>query len=59
MKAFWNRLLSLVEVRTLRNRMLLIFAVLLIIPNLVVAYSSYTTPAGSCALKWKKASNRT
>lgn len=50
MKAFWNRLLSLVEVRTLRNRMLLIFAVLLIIPNLVVAYSSYTSASGLAAL---------
>ncbi|MEK3874021.1 MULTISPECIES: methyl-accepting chemotaxis protein [unclassified Paenibacillus] len=51
MKAFWNRLLSLVEVRTLRNRMLLIFAVLLIIPNLVVAYSSYTSASGQLRSK--------
>ncbi|MCM3701102.1 methyl-accepting chemotaxis protein [Paenibacillus macerans] len=51
MKAFWNRLLSLLEVRTLRNRMLLIFAVLLIIPNLVTAYSSYTSASGQLRSK--------
>ncbi|MEC0332617.1 methyl-accepting chemotaxis protein [Paenibacillus macerans] len=54
MKAFWNRLLSLVEVRTLRNRMLLIFAVLLIIPNLVVAYSSYTSASGQLRSKMEE-----
>ncbi|MGZ7445254.1 methyl-accepting chemotaxis protein [Paenibacillus sp. TH7-28] len=54
MKAFWNRLLSLFEVRTLRNRMLLIFAVLLIIPNLVVAYSSYTSASGQLRSKMEE-----
>ncbi|RRJ62244.1 HAMP domain-containing protein [Paenibacillus oralis] len=54
MKAFWNRLLSLLEVRTLRNRMLLIFAVLLIIPNLVIAYSSYTSASGQLRSKMEE-----
>lgn len=54
MKAFWNRLLSLLEVRTLRNRMLLIFAVLLIIPNLVVAYTSYTSASGQLRSKMEE-----
>lgn len=39
MKKRWMQLL---EVRTLRNRMLIIFAVLLAVPNLVTSYSSYT-----------------
>ncbi|MEC2342874.1 PDC sensor domain-containing protein [Paenibacillus barengoltzii] len=39
MKKRWMQLL---EVRTLRNRMLIIFAVLLAVPNLATSYSSYT-----------------
>lgn len=41
MKTFFARLRSLLEIRTLRNRMFLIFAVMLIIPSLLIGYSSF------------------
>jgi len=42
MKKRWMQIRQLLEVRTLRNRMLIIFAVLLAVPNLATSYSSYT-----------------
>lgn len=41
MKQLFTRIRKLVEVRTLRNRLLIIFAVLLVVPNLVISYTSY------------------
>ncbi len=41
MKQLFTRIRKLVEVRTLRNRLLIIFAVLLIVPNLVISYTSF------------------
>ncbi|MGG6313242.1 methyl-accepting chemotaxis protein [Paenibacillus macerans] len=51
MKTFFARLGRLLEIRTLRNRMLLIFAVMLIIPNLLIAYFSYTSASGQLRSK--------
>ncbi|GAA0378143.1 methyl-accepting chemotaxis protein [Paenibacillus motobuensis] len=41
MKGIIKRLYSLVEIRTLRNRLFLLFAVMFIIPNVLIAYSSF------------------
>lgn len=41
MKQRFAKIRNLVEVRSLRNRLLIIFTVLLIIPNLAISYSSY------------------
>ncbi|MEF2968119.1 methyl-accepting chemotaxis protein [Paenibacillus sp. M1] len=46
MKSIIRRIGSLLEIRTLRNRMLSLFMILLIVPNLVIAYSSLTSSSG-------------
>jgi len=51
MNTLFKRMRSLLEIRTLRNRMLLLFAVTLIIPNLVIAYSSLTSASGQLRSK--------
>lgn len=51
MKTIFARLRSVLEIRSLRNRMLLIFAVMLIIPNLVVSFFSYNSASGQLRAK--------
>ncbi len=46
MRTFFASLGRLLEIRSLRNRMLIIFAIMLIIPNVVIAYSSLTSASG-------------
>lgn len=46
MTTFFTRLGRLLEIRTLRNRMLFLFACMLVIPNVLISYSSYSS-AGS------------
>ncbi|WMT40648.1 hypothetical protein RE628_26475 [Paenibacillus sp. D2_2] len=41
MKGIIKRLYSLVEVRTMRNRLFILFAVMFIVPNVLIAYSSF------------------
>lgn len=41
MKGIIKRLYSLVEMRTLRNRLFILFAVMFIVPNVLIAYSSF------------------
>lgn len=43
MKGLMNRLKSLVEVRSLRNRLFILFALMLIIPSVVVAVGSFNS----------------
>lgn len=54
MKTFFASVGRLLEVRTLRNRMLFLFAVLLIIPNLVIAYSNLDSAKGQLRDKMKE-----
>nr|WP_068783781.1 methyl-accepting chemotaxis protein [Paenibacillus phocaensis] len=51
MKTFYARLRRLLEIRTLRNRMLLIFAILLIIPNLLIGFFSFQSAGGQLHAK--------
>ncbi|WP_059041734.1 methyl-accepting chemotaxis protein [Paenibacillus rubinfantis] len=46
MKQRFTKIRKLVEVRSLRNRLLIIFAVLLVVPNLVTSFTSYTRASG-------------
>lgn len=51
MKKRFNRLIGMVEITTLRNRMLLVLSIMLIIPNLLVALSSYKSATGQLKSK--------
>ncbi|MCH1640466.1 methyl-accepting chemotaxis protein [Paenibacillus timonensis] len=51
MKTFFARLRRLLEIRTLRNRMLLIFAVMLIIPSMLIGYFSFQSAGGQLHAK--------
>ncbi|WP_410770691.1 methyl-accepting chemotaxis protein [Fontibacillus sp. BL9] len=51
MKTFFARLRGVLEIRTLRNRLMLLFAVMLIIPNVVIAFSSLTSASGQLRAK--------
>ncbi|RCX19048.1 methyl-accepting chemotaxis protein [Fontibacillus phaseoli] len=46
MKTFFARVRRLLEIRTLRNRLISLFAIMLIIPNVVIAFSSLTSASG-------------
>ena len=57
MKIF-NKMRSLIEIRSLRNRLFIIFALLLIIPNLLIALTSYNSARGELESKMEDSSQR-
>lgn len=56
MKEVMRRIQRVFEIRTLRNRLLLVFTILLAIPNLGIAYSSLTSASGQLHDRMQKSS---
>lgn len=52
-----TRIRSRVEIKTLRNRLIVMFSMLLIIPNLLVAYTSYNSARGQLQSKMEDSSH--